>query len=287
MTNLKRVAACVLIPVFVSGCAGLGESAGGDDKSRWCMVGGAIAGAATGAAIEGEIGGVLGLVGGAVLGQLLCDTQEMADSDGDGVTDDVDQCPDTPEAAHGAVDAQGCPLDSDGDGVPDHLDRCPDTPEGVKVDEWGCPVDSDGDGFTDDVDACPDEPAPESEDGCPVPCEPLAIITNVNFDFDRTAVRPDGSAKLKGVLSVLKANPDLLVRVVGHADNTGPESYNLGLSVRRAESVRNYLAERGVSMTRMDASGRGESEPLVSNKSRAGREVNRRVEFMVEDEVCQ
>ena len=86
--------------------------------------------------------------------------------------------------------------------------------------------------------------------------------------------------------SVLEANPDLLVRVVGHADSTGAEEYNLALSLRRAESVRKHLAEHGISMTRMDASGRGESEPLVSNKTRAGRAVNRRVEFIAENEVC-
>ena len=89
--------------------------------------------------------------------------------------------------------------------------------------EANAPVDSDGDGFTDDVDACPNEPAPDSEDGCPVPCEPLAIVTNVNFDFDKSDIRPDAAAKLEGVQGVLAANPDLLVRVVGHADSTGTD----------------------------------------------------------------
>jgi len=67
------------------------------------------------------------------------------DSDGDGVTDDLDKCPDTPKGVK--VDADGCPVDSDGDGVPDYLDKCPDTPKGVAVDSNGCPAnDSDGDG---------------------------------------------------------------------------------------------------------------------------------------------
>lgn len=287
MKNIWRAAASLLVAVMMTGCTSMDEMAGGNDGHQWCVIGTTAVGAAGGALVDGGLGGgVAGLVGGALLGSLLCE-KPPGDSDGDGVTDDVDQCPDTPAEAHGMVDAVGCPLDSDGDGVPDYLDACPDTPEGIMVDESGCPVDSDGDGFTDDVDACPNEPAPDSEDGCPVPCEPLAIVTNVNFDFDKSDVRPDAAAKLSGVQSVLAANPDLLVRVVGHADSTGTDEYNMALSLRRAESVRMHLAEQGISLTRMDVSGRGESEPLVSNDTSAGREVNRRVEFLAENEVCK
>ena len=284
MRHMRRVAACALIPVLMTGCAGMGEMAGRDMERETCIVSGAVAGAAAGIALDGEVlGALVGLAGGTVLGQILC---QESDSDGDGVTEAHDQCPGTPEAAHGAVDDKGCPLQSDADGVPDYLDRCPDTEAGVEVDEHGCPIDSDGDGFSDAIDACPTEPAPDSEDGCPVPCEPIAIITNVNFDFDSARIRSDAEAKLGGVLEVLTAKPEVLVRVVGHADSTGPEGYNMGLSVRRAEAVREYLAGRGVAMESMDASGKGESEPLVSNKTRAGRSVNRRVEFMVQNEVC-
>ena len=287
MTRLRRGAAFLLVAVIMTGCASMDEMAGVDDGYQWCLVSTTAAGGAAGALTDGGVGGmVIGLLGGAALGSIVCE-RPPADSDGDGVTDDLDQCPDTPVEAHGMVDEHGCPLDSDGDGVPDYLDACPDTPEGIMVDESGCPVDSDGDGFTDDVDACPNEPAPDSEDGCPVPCEPLAIVTNVNFDFDKSDVRPDAAAKLEGVQGVLAANPDLLVRVVGHADSTGTDEYNLALSLRRAASVRNHLAEHGISMTRLDVSGRGESEPLVSNNTKAGRAVNRRVEFLAENEVCK
>jgi OOP family OmpA-OmpF porin len=90
------------------------------------------------------------------------------DSDGDGVMDDMDKCPDTPRGA--SVDSDGCPLDSDGDGVFDYKDKCPDTPKGVVVDRNGCPLDSDGDGVTDDKDKCPDTPrgATVDMDGCPL-----------------------------------------------------------------------------------------------------------------------
>jgi outer membrane protein OmpA-like peptidoglycan-associated protein len=89
------------------------------------------------------------------------------DTDGDGVRDKKDACPDTPRGA--TVDEKGCPKDSDGDGVFDGLDRCPDTPKGVKVDASGCSMDSDGDGVFDGPDACPDTPkgATVDEKGCP------------------------------------------------------------------------------------------------------------------------
>ena len=90
------------------------------------------------------------------------------DTDGDGVADSRDKCPDTPRGAK--VDKNGCPIDSDGDGVYDGLDKCPDTPKGCVVDKNGCPVDSDGDGVCDGLDKCPDTPkgCVVDKDGCPI-----------------------------------------------------------------------------------------------------------------------
>jgi OOP family OmpA-OmpF porin len=90
------------------------------------------------------------------------------DSDGDGVPDGIDQCPNTPKGA--VVDAKGCPIDSDGDGVPDGIDQCPNTPKGAVVDAKGCPIDSDGDGVPDGIDQCPDTPKGAVVDavGCPI-----------------------------------------------------------------------------------------------------------------------
>jgi outer membrane protein OmpA-like peptidoglycan-associated protein len=89
------------------------------------------------------------------------------DSDGDGVPDSKDKCPDTPSGVK--VDEFGCPIDSDGDGVPDYLDKCPNTPKNVKVDKDGCPLDSDGDGVPDYLDICPNTPHGVKVDdlGCP------------------------------------------------------------------------------------------------------------------------
>jgi len=89
------------------------------------------------------------------------------DSDGDKVFDGIDKCPNTPAGA--TVDATGCPLDSDKDGVPDGIDKCPDTPAGATVDATGCPTDSDKDGVPDGLDKCPNTPAGATVDatGCP------------------------------------------------------------------------------------------------------------------------
>ena len=90
------------------------------------------------------------------------------DTDGDGILDGLDKCPDTPKGAK--IDAVGCPIDSDGDGVYDGIDQCPDTPKGAKVDAKGCPIDSDGDGIFDGLDKCPNTPAGAKidADGCPI-----------------------------------------------------------------------------------------------------------------------
>ena len=85
----------------------------------------------------------------------------VPDSDGDGVPDKLDKCPDTKHGCN--VDAEGCPIDSDKDGVCDGLDKCPNTPLGAKVDANGCPIDSDGDGVFDGLDQCPNTPT-----GCTV-----------------------------------------------------------------------------------------------------------------------
>ena len=284
MRLLRLLAAGVIIPAFLAGCASSGGDKGGMMGANWCVVGGALAGAGAGVALDGGVGGGLfGAAAGAVFGSVLCapDSMPDMDSDGDGVPDGADQCPGTPAGA--PVDDKGCPLYSDGDGVPDYLDKCPGTPSGVKVDPDGCPIDSDGDGVPDYLDKCPGTPAGAKVDanGCPPAGDTLAIVTNVNFDFDSARIRNDSEAKLDRVVRILQDNPGVRVRVEGHTDSTGPEKYNMDLSYRRAESVKNYLVGKGIDANRLSVVGYGETKPLVSNKTRAGRAVNRRVEFKV------
>jgi len=102
-----------------------------------------------------------------ILGGFSYSLFTQIDSDGDGIVDSKDQCPETPMSVK--VDEFGCPIDSDKDGVPDYLDKCPNTKSGFKVDEFGCPTDEDADGVPDKIDKCPNTPkgAKVSEFGCP------------------------------------------------------------------------------------------------------------------------
>lgn len=102
------------------------------------------------------------------------------DSDGDGVPDDRDLCPDTPKDVD--VDENGCPLDDDMDGVPNYIDQCPDTPRGATVDANGCPMDADGDGVYDGLDQCPNTPAGATVDsrGCPVDSDGDGVYDGVD-----------------------------------------------------------------------------------------------------------
>lgn len=173
------------------------------------------------------------------------------DSDGDGVTDDLDKCPGTPAGV--AVDADGCPIDSDGDGVPDYLDKCPRTPAGVEVDASGCPL-----------------PGPFA-------------FQNVYFAFDSSVLTPEARSTLDETAEILRSRPELVLDLQGHASSEGTDGYNLRLSQRRAQSVHDYLVASGIAANRLETTGFGETRPDASNDSEAGRAKNRRVEFVIQD----
>ncbi len=205
------------------------------------------------------------------------------DSDADGVPDYMDKCPDTPKGV--AVNADGCPLDSDADGVPDYQDKCPDTPKGVAVNTDGCPIDSDGDGIPDYLDKCPAVAAPGTADGCPPKAaEPVLpnklTLEGVNFDNDSAKLRPEAIAILDKAAETLKQWGDIKVEVAGHTDSVNTDEYNLALSQRRAEAVREYLIGKGVPADRLTAKGYGESKPVADDDTPEGRFKNRRVELV-------
>ncbi len=203
------------------------------------------------------------------------DVAPVGDSDGDGVPDDKDECPYTPKGVK--VDARGCELDSDGDGVADSKDKCPGTPAGIKVDSNGCELDSDGDGVVDSKDHCPGTPAGVKVDmhGCPE----AVVLEGVNFKHDSAKLTDSAKTVLDGVAETLRARPDMHVTIVGHTDSQGTDAYNMGLSQRRAESVRAYLVSKGVNASNLSARGDGESKPIADNKTAEGRAKNRRVEL--------
>jgi outer membrane protein OmpA-like peptidoglycan-associated protein len=222
------------------------------------------------------------------------------DSDGDGIPDYLDLCPGTRPGS--AVNAQGCDIsDKDGDGIPDNLDKCPDSPPGMKVGPDGCPLDSDGDGIPDDQDECPNTPPGLKvlPNGCalkgdcrtPRPGEKVDakgcavdqrfVLRGVKFEFDSDRLTKPAEKILDDVGDTLAAYPDVSVDVEGHTDSTGTDSYNLGLSERRANAVKKYLAGRGVKAGRLRPVGFGETKPIANNATPEGQEENRRVEFKV------
>jgi len=211
------------------------------------------------------------------------------DSDGDGVADYQDNCPDTPAGAR--VNSQGCPQDGDGDGVFDGLDRCPNTPSGAEVDENGCHIDSDGDGVPDGIDRCPNTPRGTEVDrnGCPVPepepePEPMTYtFQDVNFEFDSARLTEAGQGRLSEIGNTLASIDHVAIAVEGHTDNIGAEAYNMTLSLRRAEAVRNFLVENFSQLTASQFTVKdfGETQPIADNDTAEGRQMNRRVEIKV------
>lgn len=123
------------------------------------------------------------------------------------------------------------------------------------------------------------EPAPLAPAAEPAPVATL-VLEGVNFDFDKAVIRPQDYPILDQNIVALKEWGDVDVEVAGHTCNIGTEEYNLGLSLRRAEAVRNYLVSKGVSADRLTVRGYGESRPAVSNATREGRAQNRRVELV-------
>jgi OOP family OmpA-OmpF porin len=236
--------------------------------------------------------------------------QVVRDSDGDGVVDDLDKCPNTPSGVK--VDQDGCPLDTDKDGVYDYLDKCPGTPAGVKVDQDGCPLDTDKDGVYDYLDKCPGTPAgvKVDSDGCPYPAPapppapapapaPVAkpaptamekaitekgrVTLNVEFDTAKSTIRPTEQQDITKLAEVMKKYPDLKIQIEGHTDNVGSAKYNEKLSQQRADAVKKNLVEKyGIEASRLTAKGFGLTKPIASNATKEGRQKNRRVEAAAE-----
>jgi outer membrane autotransporter protein len=152
-------------------------------------------------------------------------------------------------------------------------------------------MDDDGDGVNNCLDKCPGSPAGQAvgPDGCPVP---LTIdLKGVNFDFDKSTLRPDSIATLDQAIEILNKYPELKVEVAGHTDSIGTEVYNQGLSERRAKTVYDYLTAHGIGANRLAGpTGYGESRPIAPNTNPdgtdnpEGRARNRRTELDVQDQ---
>ena len=171
------------------------------------------------------------------------------DSDGDGVTDNNDRCPNTP--ANTPVDTVGCPLDSDKDGVIDARDACPGSEAGARVDERGCYI---------------------------VLQETRTIELEINFANNSSEITEEYMDQIQQVSDFMREYPLTKVVVEGHTDDRGQADYNQQLSERRAQAVANVLMTRfNINADRVSAVGKGEAEPIATNDTAEGRATNRRV----------
>ncbi|WP_461533104.1 OmpA family protein [Sinomicrobium sp.] len=198
------------------------------------------------------------------------------DTDGDGVPDKDDACPDVA----GLASLNGCP-DADGDGIADKDDECPNEAGTAALN--GCP-DRDGDGVADKDDECPDVAGTVANKGCPEVTEEVQKKLNdfaktILFDTSKATIKAESSEVLDQIVSVLNEYPDAKFTVEGHTDSTGSAAFNQKLSEERAESVRKYLAEKGINASRLSSIGYGEDKPIADNATAAGRKENRRVEI--------
>ncbi len=109
----------------------------------------------------------------------------------------------------------------------------------------------------------------------------VTALRNIFFDFDKADLKPESTLELQKVVRFMKENPRVKIEIAGHTDDVGSEAYNLRLSQRRAEVVRDYLIRHGIAPERIVAKGYGESQPLVPNTSEENRALNRRTELRI------
>ncbi len=173
----------------------------------------------------------------------------VADSDGDGVNDPRDNCPNTPAGAK--VDGMGCPLDSDGDGVYDYADLCLNTPSGFKVNADGCMLKR---------------------------AKEVSFDLSLRFALDSAKVEGFDQDAVTKVVTYLRDHSDATVIIEGHTDSSGNDAYNKNLSERRASAVAKMLTEQyGIAANRLSSAGYGEERPIADNNTAEGRAANRRV----------
>ena len=198
------------------------------------------------------------------------------DTDGDGVVDSKDDCP----TVAGLAALNGCP-DADGDGIADKDDACPNE-KGAKANK-GCP-DTDGDGVVDKDDACPTVAGPASNKGCPIEpsTEVMATLNEygkiILFDTGKATFHKETINVLESMVLIFKEYPQANFIIAGHTDSVGSDKSNQLLSERRAAAVRDYLIANGINADRLKTVGFGESKPVDTNATPAGRQNNRRTE---------
>ena len=183
---------------------------------------------------------------------------EKPDSDGDGVTDDMDLCPNVA----GLAEYAGC-ADTDGDGYPDTLDKCPNQ----KGTDNGCPV--------------PVVVEEEEETVPVVTVAPKEISSAIYFDFDSSELNNNAKEVLDILSQEAKDRSEVNIQVDGYADSIGSDNYNKSLSQKRINSVMDYLVSKGVDKSLFTTNNYGEENPAATNNTKEGRALNRRAKLKV------
>ena len=156
--------------------------------------------------------------------------------------------------------------DTDGDGVADLYDKCANTPKGTKIDGSGCPLVM---------------PAPQEKVVYVTEADKKVVkeaIDNLEFEFTKATINSSSFASLNALAELMIAKKFSL-KLAGYTDNVGPTDVNLKLSQDRAQSVKSFWVSKGVSSSRIEATGYGRENPIASNSTPEGRQQNRRVEF--------
>jgi len=202
------------------------------------------------------------------------------DTDGDGIKDSEDACP----TVAGPIENNGCPYDDDdNDGILNKDDVCPKV---FGLAEFnGCP-DTDGDGLQDSEDDCPLTAGPIENKGCPVIEKEVEealdlAFKNLEFESGKAIIKSSSFSSLEELAEILDAHPDYILLIEGHTDNVGSEASNQVLSEMRANAVKTLIVEKGISPERIQTEAYGETRPVASNETAAGRQENRRVELTI------
>ena len=191
------------------------------------------------------------------------------DTDSDGVPDSKDADPFTPKGAK--VDANGQESDTDGDGVPDSRDLEPGTGAGTLVNFQGITVAAPGDFGKDNI-GVDGKSGSSGKNG-------VGYLPSVFFDLGSATVKSNYHDRILVIAKVMKANPNINIKVTGNCDVRGSENENIKLGQRRADNVRDHLVKQyGIEATRITTETKGEKDPMATSLN----QMNRRVDFSIE-----
>ena len=202
----------------------------------------------------------------------------VPDEDGDGINDENDQCPN----AEGTVKYRGCPVpDTDKDGIPDDQDKCPGVAGLSRYN--GCAIpDTDKDGVNDEVDQCPSIAGIAGNNGCE-DFQPLLnkVATALKFEVGQAVIATKSLQALDTVVQIMTQYPQTSLTITGHTDNTGTRIINDRLSISRAKKVQSYLVKKGLALNRTSLVGMADTQPIADNATKKGRALNRRVDLAI------